>query len=52
MFLELGLPEVDSKDKHAHFFMLLPCVRVSLPFLSLLPWEQAAAVCFRLPVEA
>ena len=52
MFLELGLPEVDSKDKHAHFFMLLPCVCVSLPFLSLLPWEQAAAICFRLPVEA
>lgn len=52
MFLELGLPEADPKDKHAHFSMLLPCVCVSLPFLSLLPWEQAAAVCFRLPVEA
>lgn len=52
MGLEVVLPEVDSKEKQAPFFMCLPCVCVSLPFLSLLPWEQAGAACFQLPEEA
>lgn len=52
MLLEVVLPKVDSKEKHAPFFTFLPCVCVSLPFLSLLPWEQAGAACFQLPEEA